>query len=183
VADKGVPAALFMALSRTLLRSVAINRLDPGLTLTRLNDLIISDAQADMFVSVFYAVWEPGTGRISYANGGHNPPMVFEPGARCRFLAEHEIVLGVQAGVEYRTRSLTLPPGSLLVLYTDGVTEAPSDRGELFGAQRLEALILGSPDWNAQTLAETIASRVSDFSSEPELRDDLTAVILSRLSP
>jgi serine phosphatase RsbU (regulator of sigma subunit) len=69
------------------------------------------------------------------------------------------------------------------VLYTDGVTEAPSDRGELFGAQRLEALILGSPDWNAQTLAETIASRVSDFSSEPELRDDLTAVILSRLSP
>jgi sigma-B regulation protein RsbU (phosphoserine phosphatase) len=183
VADKGVPAALFMALSRTLLRSVAIHRLDPGLTLTRLNELIISDAQADMFVSIFYAVWEPGTGRISYANGGHNPPMVFEPGARCRFLADHELVLGVQAGIEYQTRSLTLPQGSLLVLYTDGVTEAPNDHGELFGAQRLEALILGSPDWSAQVLAETIASRVSDFSSEPELRDDLTAVILRRLSP
>ncbi|MBM3121058.1 MAG: GAF domain-containing protein [Chloroflexi bacterium] len=183
VAGKGVPAALFMALSRTLLRSIAINRLDPGLTLTRLNDLIISDTQADMFVSVFYAVWEPGTGRISYANGGHNPPMVFEPGTRGRFLAEHEIVLGVQAGVEYHSRSLILPPGSLLVLYTDGVTEAPNDRGELFGAQRLEALILGAPDWNAQTLSGTIASRVSDFSSEPELRDDLTAVILRRLSP
>lgn len=182
VADKGVPAALFMALSRTLLRSVAIHHLDPGLTLTRLNELIISDAQADMFVSMFYAVWEPGTGRIRYANGGHNPPMVFEPGARGRFLAEHEIVLGVQPGVEYPTRSLTLPSGSLLVLYTDGVTEATNDHGELFGAQRLEALILGARDWNAQGLAETIASRVSDFSSEPELRDDLTAVILRRLS-
>ncbi len=181
VADKGVPAALFMALSRTLLRSVAIGRVDPGLTLTRLNELIFSDAQADMFVSVFYAVWEPASGKVTYANGGHNPPMMFEEGARCCFLDEHEIVLGVQAGVDYRTHSVTLGPGSLLVLYTDGVTEAADSRGDFFGTQRLEALILGSADWNAQGLAETIASRVSDFCSEPDLRDDLTAVILRRL--
>ena len=181
VADKGVPAALFMALSRTMLRSVATSRVDPGLTLTRLNDLILSDAQADMFVSVFYAVWEPASGKVTYANGGHNAPMMFEQEARCSFLDEHEIVLGVQGGVDYRTHSVTLQPGSLLVLYTDGVTEATDDRGDFFGAQRLEALILGAADWNAQTLAETIASRVSDFCSETDLRDDLTAVILRRL--
>jgi serine phosphatase RsbU (regulator of sigma subunit) len=181
VADKGVPAALFMALSRTLLRSVAISRIDPGLTLTRLNDLIISDAQADMFVSVFYAVWEPATGRLTYANGGHNPPMMFEPGSRCSFLAEHQIVLGIEQGVEYKTHSITLDPGSLLVLYTDGVTEAPDANGELFGAQRLEALVLGSGDWGASTLAELIATRVSDFNAEPDLRDDLTAIIIRRL--
>lgn len=181
VADKGVPAALFMALSRTLLRSVAISRLDPGLTLTRLNNLIISDAQADMFVSVFYAVWEPSTGRLTYANGGHNAPMVFEPGSRCTFLAEHQLVLGIEQDVEYRTHSITLGPGSLLLLYTDGVTEAPDANGELFGAQRLEALILGSNDWGASALAEQIATRVSDFNAEPDLRDDLTAVILRRL--
>lgn len=181
VTDKGVPAALFMALSRTLLRSVAISRLDPGLTLTRLNDLIISDAQADMFVSVFYAVWEPATGRLAYANGGHNPPMVFEPGQHCTFLFEHELVLGIQPGVEYRTHSTTLHPGSLLLMYTDGITEAPDPNGELFGAQRLEALVLGSEDWAASSLAEQIANRVADFAAEPEVRDDLTAIILRRL--
>ncbi len=181
VAGKGVPAALFMALSRTLLRSVAISRLDPGLTLTRLNNLIISDARADMFVSVFYAVWEPSSGRLTYANGGHNAPMLFEPGSRCTFLAEHEIVLGIEQGVEYRTHSISMNPGSLLVLYTDGVTEAPDANGELFGAQRLEALILGSNDWCASALAEQIATRVSDFNAEPDLRDDLTAIILRRL--
>ena len=181
VADKGVPAALFMALSRTLLRSVAISRIDPGLTLTRLNNLIISDAQADMFVSVFYAVWEPSTGRLSYANGGHNPPMKFEPGQRCAFLAEHELVLGIEPGVEYHTHSVTLDPGSLLVLYTDGVTEAPNASGELFGAQRLEALILGASDWGASALAEQVATRVTDFNAEPDLRDDLTAIIVRRL--
>jgi serine phosphatase RsbU (regulator of sigma subunit) len=181
VAGKGVPAALFMALSRTLLRSVAISRIDPGLTLTRLNDLIISDAQADMFVSVFYAVWEPATGRLTYGNGGHNPPMVFEPGRRCTFLDEHQMVLGIEQGVEYRTHSITLDPGSLLVLYTDGVTEAPDANGELYGAQRLEALVLGSDDWGASALAEQIAARVSDFNAEPDLRDDLTAIILRRL--
>ena len=181
VADKGVPAALFMALSRTLLRSVAINRIDPGLTLTRLNNLIFNDAQANMFVSVFYAVWEPGTGKVMYANGGHNPPMVFEPGKRCCFLEEHQMVLGIEAGIEYQTHLLTLDPGSLLVLYTDGVTEASNARGEFFGAQRLEALVLGSTDWDAPALAERIATRVSDFTAEPYLGDDLTALIIRRL--
>jgi sigma-B regulation protein RsbU (phosphoserine phosphatase) len=181
VAGKGVPAALFMALSRTLLRSVAISRLDPGLTLTRLNDLIINDTQADMFVSVFYAVWEPATGKLTYANGGHNPPMVFQPGSPCTFLDEHQIVLGIEAGVDYQTHSMTLGLGSLLVLSTDGVTEAPDAHGELFGAQRLEALILGSGDWDASALAGRIAARVSDFNAEPDLRDDLTAVVIRRL--
>jgi phosphoserine phosphatase RsbU/P len=180
VADKGVPAALFMALSRTLLRSVAISRIDPGPTLTRLNNLIISDAQADMFVSLFYAVWEPATGQLSYANGGHNPPMIFEPGQRCRFLAEHEIVVGIEPGVTYRTHSVTLRPGSLLLLYTDGITEAPNPDGEFFGAQRLEALILGASDWNAPDLADRIATRVTDFTAEPELHDDLTAILIRR---
>jgi sigma-B regulation protein RsbU (phosphoserine phosphatase) len=181
VADKGVPAALFMALSRTLLRSVAISRVDPGLTLTRLNNLIISDAQTDMFVSVFYAVWEPAAGRLSYANGGHNPPMVFEPGRRCTCLDEHQLVLGIEANVEYRSHTLTLDPGSLLLLYTDGITEAPGIDGQLFGTQRLEALVLGSPDWGAPALAQEIAERVSEFNAEPDLRDDLTAIIIRRM--
>jgi len=91
------------------------------------------------------------------------------------------MVLGIEAGIEYQTHLLTLDPGSLLVLYTDGVTEASNARGEFFGAQRLEALVLGSSDWDAPALAERIATRVSDFTAEPYLRDDLTALIIRRL--
>ncbi|MBI4631854.1 MAG: GAF domain-containing protein [Chloroflexi bacterium] len=76
VADKGVPAALFMALSRTLLRSVAINRISPATTLERVNQLILSDARSNLFVTIFYAVWTPRTGQLVYANGGHNPPLL-----------------------------------------------------------------------------------------------------------
>ena len=91
------------------------------------------------------------------------------------------MVLGIEAGIEYQTHLLTLDPGSLLVLYTDGVTEASNARGEFFGAQRLEALVLGSTDWDAPALAERIATRVSDFTAEPYLGDDLTALIIRRL--
>jgi serine phosphatase RsbU (regulator of sigma subunit) len=180
VADKGVPAALFMALCRTLLRSVAISRTDPGLTLGRANELIFADAKTDLFVSVFYAVWEPSTGNLAYANGGHNPPLLFEPERAARRLTEHGMVLGVSKGVRYQTHRLTLPAGALLVLYTDGVTEAMDSNGQFFGLHRLENLILGSREWRAQTVADTIAERVSEFCPEPDLQDDLTAVVLWR---
>jgi sigma-B regulation protein RsbU (phosphoserine phosphatase) len=178
VADKGVPAALFMALCRTLLRSVAISRIDPGTTLARVNDLIFSDTQTDMFVSVFYAVWEPDSAVLLYANGGHNPPLFFQPGVEPEVLSKHSMVLGVEPEVAYLTQTLTFTPGSLLLLYTDGVTEAMGAQGEYFGMHRLENLVLGMPRWNAQEVADKIAERVSSFTLEPELRDDLTAVTL-----
>jgi serine phosphatase RsbU (regulator of sigma subunit)/transcriptional regulator with GAF, ATPase, and Fis domain len=180
VADKGVPAALFMALCRTLLRSAAISRTDPGITLARVNELIFADAKTDLFVSVFYAVWEPSTGRLAYANGGHNPPLLFEQERPARRLTEHGMVLGVSKDVTYQTHTLTLPRGSLLVLYTDGVTEAMDSDGQFFGLHRLENLVLGSADWHAQIVADTIAQRVSEFCPDADLPDDLTAVVLWR---
>jgi len=183
VADKGVPAALFMALCRTLLRSVAISRIDPGKTLTRLNDLIIADTKTDLFVSVFYAVWEPEAGRMSYANAGHNPPLLFEPGTPAISLHEHGMVLGVEPGRTVATRQLAIPPNALLLLYTDGVTEATDSQGHFFGVHRLENLVLGLEDWHAQTVADSIAERVSEFIAEPDLPDDLTIVTLRRLAP
>lgn len=181
VADKGIPAALFMALCRTLLRSVAISRIDPGQTLTRVNDLIFADSKADLFVSVFYAVWEPGSGDVAYANGGHNPPLLFLPEATPRALPEHAMVLGVCEGLRYDTHSLSFPPGGLLVMYTDGVTEVTDERGDFFGLHRLEHLVLGLNNWQAQHVADQIAGRVSEFCPDPDLPDDLTAVVLRRL--
>lgn len=181
VADKGVPAALFMALCRTLLRSVAISRIDPGATLRRVNDLIFIDSAAELFVSVFYAVWEPDVGRLAYANGGHNPPLLFLPEQRARLLPEHGMVLGVREGVPYETHALQIPPQGLLLLYTDGATEVTDSRGEFFGLHRLENLVLGLPRWTAQAVADAVAERVSLFCAEADLPDDLTVVALQRL--
>jgi sigma-B regulation protein RsbU (phosphoserine phosphatase) len=159
---------------------VAISRTDPGITLARVNELIFADAKADLFVSVFYAVWEPETGRLAYANGGHNPPLLLERERPARRLTEHGMVLGVSQDVTYQTHSLTLPPGAMLVLYTDGVTEAMDSAGQFFGLHRLENLILGYPEWQAQTVADAIAERVSEFGADSDLSDDLTAVVLRR---
>ncbi len=180
VADKGVPAALVMALCRTLLRSVAISRIDPGITLTRLNELIFADTQTDLFVSVFYAVWEPVTGRLAYANGGHNPPLLFAAKRTCRELPEHGMLLGVEPEASFQTHSLTLAQESMLVLFTDGVTETADSGGDFYGLDRLRQLILDREDWRAQSVADAIATAVLDFSGESALADDLTAVVLRR---
>jgi serine phosphatase RsbU (regulator of sigma subunit)/transcriptional regulator with GAF, ATPase, and Fis domain len=180
VADKGVPAALFMALARTLLRSVAIGRIDPGPTLSRLNDLVFHDTQTDLFVSVFYAVWEPETGRLTYANAGHCPPLFIAPDRRGVLLTEHGILIGVLEGVTYRTHTLTMPPGSLLMLYTDGVTEGESPEGDAFGVARLESFALSQDDWNAPHLTQALADRLVDFTHDPEPADDITLVALYR---
>jgi serine phosphatase RsbU (regulator of sigma subunit) len=180
VADKGVPAALFMALCRTLLRSVAIRRIDPGLTLKRMNDFIFADTQTDLFVSVFYAVWEPKTSRLTYANGGHNPPILFVRGAPPRMLSEHGMVLGVSEGQSYQTHTVTLPRDSALLMYTDGLTEAAAQDGSFYGLDRLTGLVEQLSDWSAAGLAHEITNGVVDFVGYPDPTDDMTAVIIRR---
>jgi serine phosphatase RsbU (regulator of sigma subunit)/GAF domain-containing protein len=180
VADKGIPAALFMALSRTLLRTLAMEILDPGACLERVNQQLIQDTQADLFVSVFYAIWEPETGILEYANAGHNPPLLFTPRQRGELLRDHGMVLGVRSTSRYQTHTLKIGKGQMLVLYTDGITDALDENDDFFGIQRLESLVLGLPDWRAQQVAERIEERVLQFTGQRDLFDDLTAIILHR---
>ena len=182
VSDKGIPAALYMALCRTLLRSVAVAYEDPGSTLERVNRTLIADTQADLFVSLFYAHWEPLSGRIRFANAGHNPPLLLRPRERARTLEPHGIVLGVDPEASYQSHALTLEPGELLVLYTDGVTEAFNERWEPFGVHRLENLILGLSEWTASGVVSSIEERVLEFTGQRDLTDDLTVVVLQRLA-
>jgi serine phosphatase RsbU (regulator of sigma subunit)/putative methionine-R-sulfoxide reductase with GAF domain len=178
VTDKGIPAALFMALCRTLLRSVAITHIDPGNTLTRLNELIFADTQAKLLVSLIYAVWEPETSRISFANAGHNPPLLFKPLQTANILKDHGIVLGATLNASYTSQTVEITPGELMVFYTDGVTEVMDTTGEMFGVHRLENLVLGMRHWSGQGVADQISKRVSDFCGTYELPDDLTTVVL-----
>jgi serine phosphatase RsbU (regulator of sigma subunit) len=180
VTDKGIPASLFMALSRTLLRSVSIRNIDPGKTLSRLNELIFADTQADLLISVFYAVWEPKAGRFTYANAGHNPPLLFYPQQPARILSDHDIIIGAILNAQYTTKTIDLKPGELIVLYTDGVTEATDVEGQMFGLHRLENLVLGLESWKAQDVADLIMKRVSDFCGTPDLSDDLTTIVLHK---
>jgi serine phosphatase RsbU (regulator of sigma subunit)/GAF domain-containing protein len=182
VADKGIPAALYMALCRTIIRSVATTRIEPGSTLERANRLLLVDSNAELFVSVFYAIWEPASGSLTFANAGHNPPLLLRPNHQAEVLREHGIVLGVLEDASYETYERTLKPGEMLVLYTDGVTEAMGKDSEMFGLHRLESLVLGLEDWTAQNVAEHIANRVADFLEHGELADDLTTIALRRTS-
>jgi sigma-B regulation protein RsbU (phosphoserine phosphatase) len=183
VADKGVPAALFMALCSTLLRSVAPNHSDPGATLTRLNRLIFSETRPDLFVSVFYAVWEPDASKITFANGGHNPPLLRSPDGQVSAIRDHGIVLGVDESAAYESYSLSIPHEGVLLLYTDGVTEASDEAGNQFGLDNLAQLLQTSaPDRDAQGLTYLIANAIADFVPNQEPFDDLTAVVLKSIS-
>jgi serine phosphatase RsbU (regulator of sigma subunit)/transcriptional regulator with GAF, ATPase, and Fis domain len=180
VADKGIPAALYMALSRTLVRSVATALIDPGATLQRVNQLLISDTSADLFVSVFYGVFLPESGRLWYANAGHNPPILFQAGQPTQKLQHHNMVLGVDVTVEYESFDLDIQVGQGLVLYTDGVTEAFDPDQRPFGIARLEHTILSQAELPAQQLADTIAERVIEYQRQQELSDDMTLLTLKR---
>src|ERR1700733_1705985 len=125
VSGKGVPAAFFMAVSRTYLRELAVQHTEPGACLTHTNDLLCTQNPMDLFVTVFYGVFDPLTGVLSYANGGHNPPYVRRADGSVEVLSGAVgLVLGVMPGIAYPDHTLQLLPGDRLVLYTDGVTEA-----------------------------------------------------------
>ncbi|MFN2137471.1 MAG: SpoIIE family protein phosphatase [Candidatus Promineifilaceae bacterium] len=180
VADKGVPAALFMALSRTILRTVGINRADPGEVLMRVNELINYDAESDLFVTVFYAVWDPQTGDLSYANGGHNPPLLIKANGNHRWLQAPGIALGILPEVEIPSRRLTLEPGDTLVLYTDGVTEAINTDMDEYEQDRLLWTARSVHKQEPQAIVDAITESVREHTGETPQFDDITMVILQR---
>lgn len=180
VADKGVPAALFMALSRTLIRVVAQDIPDPTEALTRTNDLIISDTNSDLFVTVFYAILAPQSGEIVYANGGHNPPLLARLNGEMESLRARGIVLGIVSPIHLEERRTRLEPGDLLVMYTDGVTDAINEHEEEFGAGRLADIVEQVRDRAPDQVIAEIYERVTAFVGNVPQFDDFTLVALKR---
>lgn len=181
VADKGVPAALFMAVSRTIIRSVAISGRSPAAALMRANQLILADSQADLFLSAIYLVLEPGTGRISFSNAGHNRPLLVRAKTgQLSELTQRGIVLGAFEEITLQDDTLYLAPGDALVLYTDGVTDALNRAGEDFGEQRLFDVVQGSATGNAQEILWAITGALAGFIGDTEQADDVTCVVIKR---
>ncbi len=181
VSGKGVPAALFMMSSRTLLKGSAIGLTEPGKVLREVNNLLAEDNESAMFVTVLYAVYNPATGHLSYANGGHNLPVVFHSDGSCTVLPYTEgLALAVLSGVEFVEGELTLAPGDTLVLYTDGVTEAMDAENEEFGMQRLQAAFAGGAPQSAEAANEKVFAAVREFVAGAPQSDDITCLTLRR---
>jgi sigma-B regulation protein RsbU (phosphoserine phosphatase) len=181
VADKGVPAALFMALSRTLVRNMTIDGRSPARAIARANDLIVADARSDLFVTLFYAVLEPVAGEITYVNGGHVPPLVLRSSdGAIEELRVPGMALGILSGASFEQHKAHLDPGDTLVLYTDGVTDATDATQQMFGMERLKAVMSANRNQSAAYLVEVICEAVGSFVGDAAQFDDLTLVVAKR---
>ena len=181
VSDKGIPAALFMMSSRTLLKGAAVGCEDPGTVVTVVNDQLHDGNEANMFVTLFYAVFDPGSGMVNYANGGHNPPLiVHKDGSSSVLPLTGGIALGVAPNFEFTSDQLRLEPGEALVLYTDGVSEAENADSEEFGMDRLQAVFAGSPLLNAQRANDAVFEAVREFARDRSQSDDIACLVLLR---
>jgi len=182
VSDKGVPAALFMALARTLLRSAAMNRTSPAATLSRLNELILADARSEQFVTMFYGVWEPSTGRFVYANGGHNPPIWVRANGEYQRLKVKGAALAVFEKVKYAEDELYFEPGDVLLLYSDGLTDAINAAQEDFGLERVINVATAARSLSASALMDTLTETVDWHVGDVEAFDDMTMVVVKRVA-
>jgi len=183
VSDKGIAAAMFMALSRTILRTMTIGKPSPRETIERANDIIISDARSDMFVTVFHAVLDPEDGHLTYVNAGHNPPLIYRAkNKKLSPLMGNGIALGILPHVTYDEHEIKIGVGDVLLLYTDGVTEAIDSHEEQFGTERLEELVAMNAHRTAIELVDEIKRAVLNFAAEGAQFDDLTMVAVKRIA-
>lgn len=184
VADKGIPAALFMAMCRTLLRAAAISRTSPAATLQRLNQLLLNDSRSDLFTTVFYAVWDPETGEVVYASAGHNPPLLIRAGDPPSIVELHSkgIALSVLPNIELEEHRVTMKPGDILLAYTDGITEAMRDDLAEWGVGRLRETLLSLRTQPASRIVQGILDSVDRFVAAAAQSDDLTLWVLKRES-
>ena len=181
VSDKGVPASLFMMSSRTLLKGAAIGLSEPGEVLQQVNDLLNNENEAMMFVTLLYGVYDPATGQLTYANGGHNPPLIVHPDGSSTVLPPTGgMALGVMPDLEYRQHTVESAPGDTFVFYTDGVTEAMNENGETFNLDRLQAVFLAAPPRDAEEANRTVLDAVYEFAGDAPQSDDITCLMLHR---
>lgn len=180
VCGKGIPASLFMALSRTVLRVMALSDLPPDELLQRVNNQLKSDSTSSLFVTMFYGILDPQTGIILYSNGGHNPPIYLNQAGQSELIESSGPALGVFANADYELGQLTLQAGELLAVYTDGITEAINYDEEEFEEARLLDCVVQNKDLAASDLNAKIRGAVKRFTQERPLDDDATILIIKR---
>ena len=178
VSGKGVPAALFMAVTKTLFKATAGNGGTPGEILARLNAEICRDNESCMFVTLFCAILNIRTGQVAYSNGGHNLPYLLSNGRIQPLDKTGDMVLGAVEGVKYHRNETILRPGDRLLLYTDGVTEAMDQNENLFSERRLEEFLASVNDASPPDLTNALVDEVRRFCVGAPQSDDITILAL-----
>ena len=182
VSDKGVPAALLMMASRTLLRGAAIGLGNPARVLSEVNDLMCDNNPQSMFVTVFFCVLDPVEGTVTFANAGHPSPIVVRRGGVISSLESAEnVVLGLLPGAGYDLFSVSLEPGDAVFMYTDGVTEAVNGAGEEFGEEKLMEVLSSEPVTSAAGCSARVVESVREFAGGLAQSDDITCAVLRRI--
>ena len=181
VSGKGVPAALFMMLSRTLIHTVASEEKAPDRVLKKVNDIVAEDNETSMFITVFLAYYDVETGKLTYSNAGHTPALKITAGKKVEELTtENSVALGAMPGVEYRSGETVIEVNDKFVFYTDGVNEAVNRRGEFYGNRRFIEHFLKDGKLSAREECTAILKDVMDFQEENQ-HDDITITIFKRL--
>jgi serine phosphatase RsbU (regulator of sigma subunit)/anti-sigma regulatory factor (Ser/Thr protein kinase) len=178
VTDKGVPAALVMATTRSVLRAAATRLESPGAVLARVNDMLVPDIPANMFVTCFYAVLDPASGRLRFANAGHDVPYWHRADGTVDELRARGMPLGLMEGMAYEEHVVQLGAGDHILLYSDGLVEAHNPRREMFSFDRLAALVQGAHR-GGQPLVDTLLAELAQFTGPGWIQeDDITLVTL-----
>ena len=185
VSGKGVPAAFFMGISRTVLRATALAGRSPGECLAQANNVLCGTNPTDLFVTVFYGILDPADGSFLYANGGHNPPLLWRRDADepAPLQPTGSLVLGMIKDVRFAERSVRLEPHDLVLLYTDGITEAQNADGEEFSEERLIHAVAATGDDDPEAIVAQINARLRAFTGAVPLADDVTCVVLRYAGP
>ena len=181
VSGKGVPAAIFMAVSRTLIRATGIRGVTPSECITYCNSLLVEESVNCMFVTVFYGIYNLRTGEVTYTNAGHNPPYVVKAdGSIHRLPVTKNVLVGFVEDYKYTEDTIHLEHGDTLLLYTDGVTEAINSKCEEYGSERLKAVLARHAQSGCQEMIDAVKADVKAFAGEEEQSDDITLLAIKR---
>jgi serine phosphatase RsbU (regulator of sigma subunit) len=181
VSDKGMPAALFMALTRTLVRAAVLETASPAEALRRVNDLLVPDTRQGMFVTAVYAVLDMTSGELTYVNAGHNPPLWVRSDGSMQSLTRTGVALGAAENMKYEQRVIPLGKDDSILFYTDGLTESYDNDGEFYGEKRLEEALKANHCSSAHEMIDVVEKSLLDFVKDMPPADDLTMLVLRRV--
>ena len=182
VSDKGMPAALFMALTRSIVRASVGRAPSPADGIAHANQLICADSTGGMFVTLFYALLNPAIGEMTYVNAGHNPPLLCHADQdQVTQLARTGMALGVVEDTPFEQHTLRLNPGDFILFYTDGVTDATDAHLQDFGMERLQRVILDHRHAHAADVMAALEQAIGDFACSTAPFDDMAMVVMKCL--
>ena len=182
VCGKGIPAALFMAVSRTIIHSKGMQGVSAAECLKVSNQLLANSSVNYMFVTVFYAIFNTKTGLVTYSNAGHNPPHILRAdGTTEQLPMDGQFMVGIFVDEEYTDKTLQLEHGDTLVMFTDGVTEATDSSSKEFGTGRLDSILRSQESGvRSQEIVEAVKAGIADYVGDAEQSDDITLLVVKR---